>query len=421
MLRLTITLVTLLFGSFAQDAKAGQRPALIVAHQAYPMGTGPPAGALADGAVLRRALLNAKFHLPLATGGRAVPSPARPILVWNVANPHTDRVDPTALVPRELERRARALGYVVEVKVIPAKEFAPRLFEALGNDERPDMISIDNVGHLMGITTALGKFTGVETNPEVKRNLVALEEATDEFGSRGQRFLLRGSPSYDAARAMAEELVNCDEAQSEGPPGDLSELRRVSEIAAAKHVECRPIDSEIADPERLPTECSRDWPPLQAKATKTCRISGNDRLVFVSSAVAIDGPQRTGWRSVVTVLRKTDRWRALTVASDRASTRQFGSAVVPFSKKLVFAADASQEALGPPAPKGPLPSPEAEARDGEFVWTGAPSPEFVGEIAEFNYGHDTLLLLYPKLLLARPDGSPILDRDACPCVGASGR
>lgn len=339
-------------------------------------------------------------RLALAVPAQVVraPKPGTPITVWNVASPHPGVADPKGFVPPKLERRATALGHVIEVKVVPAKEFATKLFEAMGTGTQPDMISIDNYGHLEGITTGLGNFVGIQTNAQVRQNLVVVEEVLSEF-ARGWQFLLRGSPSHDNARALVEDLVECDEELLEGSSADLPELRRVSESAAASHVECRPLDSEITDPERFRTTCRQDRAPVRVKVIKTCRISGNNRLTFASSVVAIDSHERIGRRSVMSILRKTDRWRVLTVTADPVSTKEFASDAALFGGRLVSPADASQGTSGRSAliltPDGTYPSPTAGQRFGDFVWTSSPSAEIKGEIAEFSYGFDVRLFLYP--------------------------
>src|SRR5262249_36333072 len=132
------------------------------------------------------------------------------INVWNVASPHPGVADLKGFVPPRLERRATALGYVIDLSIVPAKEFSSRLYEAMGTDKQPDILSIDNYGHLTGITTSLGKFVGIQTNTRVRQSLVAVEEVFGEF-ARGWQFLLRGSPNHNIARALVEDLVECDE------------------------------------------------------------------------------------------------------------------------------------------------------------------------------------------------------------------
>jgi hypothetical protein len=290
------------------------------------------------------------------------------------------------------------LGYVINLSIVPAKEFAARLFDAMGTDKQPDILSVDNYGHLTGITTGLGKFIGIQTNTQVRQSLVAVEEVLSDF-ARGWQFLLRGSPNYMIARALIEDLVECDEEVLDRKRNDLPELRRVSEVAAASLVECRPFDQGITDANRIPTTCKEDSAPLRVKVIKTCKISGNDRLAFTSSVVAIDSSERIGRRSVATVLHKTDRWRVLSVATDAVSAKQFGSDVSLFARRLGPAPSISKVSPPIPAliltPDGAYPSPKAGERFGDFVWKGSASTGVIGEVAEFNYGYDVRLFLLP--------------------------
>jgi hypothetical protein len=319
-----------------------------------------------------------------------------PITVWNVASPHPGVADPKALVPSRLERRATALGYVINLSIVPAREFAGRLFEAMGTDKQPDILSIDNYGHMTGTTTDLGKFVGIQTNTQVRQSLVVVEEVLSEL-ARGWQYLLRGSPNHDIARALVEDLVECDAEVLDRKGPDFAKLRRANEDAVASLVECQPFDQGITDPERFPTICKQDSAPLRIKVIKTCRISGNDQLAFASSVVGIDSNERIGRRSVATVLHKTDKWRVLTVATDPVSTKQFGLDVLPFARRL--APSAIKAAPPSPAviltPDGAYPSPKAGERFGDFVWKGSASTGVIGEIAEFNYGYDVRLFLFP--------------------------
>lgn len=326
------------------------------------------------------------------------PKPGTPITVWNVASPHPGVADLNGVVPLKLERRATALGHVIEVKVVPAKEFATQLFRAMETGTQPDIISIDNYGHLEGVTTDLGKFVGVQTNTQVRQSLVVVEEVLSEF-ARGWQFLLRGSPSHENARALVEDLVECNEQLLQSGSADRSDLRRASESAAAAHVECRPFDGDISDPERFQTTCRQDRAPVRVKVIKTCRISGNARLAFASSVVAIDNHERIGRRSVISILRKTDKWRVLTVTADPVSAKEFASDAALFGGRLVARTGASRETPGRSAiiqtSDGTFPSPKAGERFGDFTWTSSPSKEIKGEIAEFSYGFDVRLFLYP--------------------------
>ena len=311
------------------------------------------------------------------------------------------RSDPIAYVPPQVERRATALGYVIKVEVIPGKDFATRLFELMGTGNEPDVISIDNHGHLEGITTAFGKFAGIWTNDRVRKSLVQVEEVLGDF-AKGWQFLLRGSPNHDKARALVEDLVDCDDVQLDGNSADIPELRRVNELAVASHVECRAADAGISDPDRFPTSCGNNNVPPRIKVIKTCALSGNSRLAFASSVVGIESHDRVGRRTIAAVLRKTDKWRALTVAGDPVTAKEFASDALPFARRL--AKETPQTPDGQPAviltPDGTYPAPKAGDRFGSFSWKGSPSAGVQGEIVEFNYGQDVRLVLLPG---AAPD------------------
>ena len=73
--------------------------------------------------------------------------------------------------------------------------------------------------------------------------------------------------------------------------------------------------------------------------------------------------------------------------------------MLPFARRLEPAVGGSKasplRAAAILTPDGTYPAPKAGERFGNFAWKGSASTEVIGEIAEFNYGYDVRLFLFP--------------------------
>jgi hypothetical protein len=95
-----------------------------------------------------------------------------------VVHPSTDRSDtslegrlaalrsPSWNSIRGAAAQAEKLGYTIEVEAFRAAGFATKFSEALGQHNEPEVITFDNFGVLVGITTALGRYDGILSTSE---------------------------------------------------------------------------------------------------------------------------------------------------------------------------------------------------------------------------------------------------------------
>jgi hypothetical protein len=98
------------------------------------------------------------------------------IHVWKVGSPHRGDIPPV-IIPRALQAQAHRLGYQLEMRVFAAKEFADEFFTARATNDEPDILVFDNVAHIEGITTPLGTFRGIASDPNVAGVLVKVSES----------------------------------------------------------------------------------------------------------------------------------------------------------------------------------------------------------------------------------------------------
>jgi hypothetical protein len=117
----------------------------------------------------------ASLTLPLVPRA-AQRSSAAVLQVWKVGSPHQGDT-PTSSIPPLLNAAALRLGLALELHVFSAKDFASAFFQARVTNDEPDVLVIDNMGHINGITTRLGSFQGIGSDPNVAAVLVKVSDS----------------------------------------------------------------------------------------------------------------------------------------------------------------------------------------------------------------------------------------------------
>jgi hypothetical protein len=317
------------------------------------------------------------------------------IRVWKVGSPHRGET-PDAAVPSQLERRATRLGFRITVEAFPARGFAATFFDAVSRGTAPDVLAFDNFGVMDGMTTALGTFEGVGTDPRLRKHFVRVTDAFDDLlgVERGWTYLFALSANHDAARTLALEAGACPGDTLR--PGADDELLRVVPTLAAAYLQGDAITLQTySDLERLPVMPSnRD--PLDVKAVRSCGMWGNDKLAFASVKATYTAETAIGQTSVLLVLRKSSStWRLLVAARDPISNGGFVQQVPGMTARLTK--DGPTRALAPAALLAPstgyFPRPSRGERFGTFAWRSSSSDDVVAEIAEFAYKDDARLFL----------------------------
>ena len=171
----------------------------------------------------------ASLTLPLVP--RAAQRSSAPVVhVWKVGSPHKGDTPPSSIPPL-LNAEALRLGFALEVRVFPAKDFASAFFEARATNDEPDVLVIDNFGHINGITTPLGTFQGIGTDPNVAAVLVKVSDSLKEFQPTPWEYLIRTSKHYAEAKALATRPIDCGAHGVEASGSGLSSTAEQAVIA----------------------------------------------------------------------------------------------------------------------------------------------------------------------------------------------
>jgi hypothetical protein len=325
--------------------------------------------------------------------GASCASPPQVIRVWAIGSPHTGDT-PDAAIPPLLRDEFARRDLQLHVEAMPAENFAGRFTKAVASGAAPDVIVIDNYGHINGITTKLGRFAGIGEDARIRAQLVRITESFDGLlgRRRGWVFVLSKSRHYQQARDVALRSPVCRGA---------SEVRQDDELLRiAPHIATAYLSGDAAtiaansDPDRIVTAAST---PESATVhhTRVCGASGTDRLAFVSLMASYESPAGIGHAPVLLVFRKVAaRWRLLVASRDPISNGRFAADVRALSSAL------RGEPGAPPLPvvlrspsNGQYPRPAEGQRFGDFVWQVDEAEHVVADIVEFGYNNDARLFV----------------------------
>ena len=362
---------------------------------------------------------------PLGTPGAPIPSapsPHRPapqggakvITVWKVGNPYTGAA-PGVDVPRSLELAAEKLGYGLKAKAFRIQDFAGSFFRAFANRQPPDILVFNNSGVLDGVSTPLGRFRGVGTDPAIHAALVEVTESLPAFGGRGWEYLIRTSPNFEAAQALALRPPECAPSQGAALPPDLGEITVQS---AGAYLENSPSLRNFEDPDRLHTDAARQK-ERHVQTVKACGYFGTDHLAFVPAITSYTSPGTIGWVSSLMVFRKqSDHWRLLAASTDPVSNKTFVGQM-PALVGLITKPWTHSDDPEPPSLLSPqdaaFPAAAPGARFGNFIWHPSPSGGEVAEIVEFANHNDARLL---AILFSGP--APATEHCSAGTLGTAG-
>jgi hypothetical protein len=312
------------------------------------------------------------------------------ITVWKVGDPWRGGT-PDTVVPPSLELSAKKLGCGLRVEAFPIQGFASLFFRAFENHHPPDILVFNNYGVLEGISTPIGSFTGIGSDPEIHAALVQVTESLTALEGRGWEYLIRTSPNFEAAQALALRPPECAAAWEGALPAELGDIAMQS---ARAYLENTPTLKNFEDPDRLHTTVTEPK-ERHVETIKACGYWGTDHLAFVEATANFTAPGRIGWVSTLMVLRKqSDQWRVLAASTDPVSNKSFVSQI-PAMVRLIIKPWAPSKAPEPPSllspQDGEFPAATPGARFGDFSWHPSPSGGEVAEVAEFAYNGDTRL------------------------------
>jgi len=289
----------------------------------------------------RRVLATACIAVILPAISRAAQHPSPVVVhVWKVGSPHRGDM-PVAAIPSSLDAEARRLGFELQMRVFRARDFASAFFSARVTNDEPDILVIDNMGHIDGITTPLGSFDGIASDPNVAAILVRVSESLHEFQPAPWEYLIRTSKHHAQAKALATRPIEC---QSTWPDAVGSPVLKTAEQAVVAYfldatstytglVSGDPTDTAI----RLPHE------PRSITDVRVCDGWGSDRLAFMQVVAAFEGQDEIGYRTFLAAVASVG-------GEPRALMLGGSTTIIPALRRdaAPFFTDATGPAVEPP-------------------------------------------------------------------------
>jgi hypothetical protein len=328
---------------------------------------------------------------------------AEAITVWKVGRPY-DYFAPAKAISADLKLRVESLGCTIQVEVFPAVGFADWFFAAFEKHQEPDVLVVESLDVISGVTMRSGRsinlatgnvivrtpaaiggiasneaiFRALETVP---RSLAGLDDA------RSWAFLLRTSRNHNDARLLALRSPDCGLSRVKASiPGDLLDFVRavvpayLGGTAAVKSYD---------DADRLNTVITEPW-AYQLGQTEVCGFWGTDHLAFVQTDSTYQDVNSLGWVSTLLILHKEEgTWKFLAGSIDPVANDEFGKDIpkvvarirkpwmpggAPQPAELLVPRDAEGNAVGKPIRT--------------FRWQPTPSGNVVAEVAEFARNGD---------------------------------
>lgn len=245
------------------------------------------------------------------------------IHIWRVGSPHSGDVPPEG-IPPDLQKEAAKLGCILEVRVMPARELRDSFFAALASNDEPDILVIDNMGMILGITTAQGHFEGLGKDARVRASLLNVSESLRSLETRpGWEYLIKTSRHHALAKALAMRRIECSAEEGSRSRGwtdeNGAEIRKFAETATQAY-----FNNDLAALDALVgARYVDDSLPISNQKSivsevQTCGWWANRHIAFVNTvtslatATAFEGSDRIGRRSLLVAAANTDgRWRLL--------------------------------------------------------------------------------------------------------------
>ena len=267
-------------------------------------------------------------------------SPAIVVHVWKVGSPHRGDT-PVPNIPPLLDAEAHRRGFALDMRVFRAKDFASAFFAARITNEEPDILVVDNMGHIEGITTPLGSFQGIGSDPNVAAVLVRVSDSLKAFQPTPWEYLIRTSKHYAEAKALATRPIDCD---SLGPEGIGSGLSKTAEQAVIAYFEnARNTFADLVSGDPADTAMYLPHEPRSLTDVRVCDGWGNDRIAFVEVIASFEARDEVGYRRFLAAVASVD---------DRPRVLMLGdsNSIIPVLQRQAppFHDDAPTAVLQPP-------------------------------------------------------------------------
>ena len=360
--------------------------------------------------VLVMLVLNAGSMEPVDAATPATASNSL-IRIWIVGSPLTNEMPP-AVIPNDLRQRTESLGYSIEIQAFRATGFAAYYREAVQNHYEPEILTFDNYGVMHGMKTGNGWVEGIDQDRRTASSLALVHDTMSSLQPRGWVMLVRSATNYEAAHALSTRPAEC--AVQLGPRFDsttiapaLREAQEQAVSATRAYLECdQSTLAAASDDSRMVQQCFQPQSDTKVESVKACRVSGNNKLAFVSLAGGFSATVRNpraldsskpgmdlGQRAILAVLRnQSGTWRLLAITHDPWNNWVRNPVAI---NTLVNSLDAEPVSWTTPmparllTPNGVYPTPQNGKRFGDFIWEPSQSPDVIGQVAEFMWGKDT--------------------------------
>jgi hypothetical protein len=239
------------------------------------------------------------------------------IRVWRVGSPHHGDVPPGG-IPPDLQEEAAKLGCILEVRVMPARDLRDSFFGALATNDEPDILVIDNMGMILGITTALGHFEGLDKDASVRASLLNVSESLRSLETHpGWEYLIKTSRHHALAKALAMRKIECSSEEVSRSRAwtdeNGAEIRKFAETATQAY-----FSNDLAALDALVgVKYLDDSLPISNRKNvvsevQTCGWWANRRVAFVNTVTSFESTDRIGRQSLLVAAANTDgRWRLL--------------------------------------------------------------------------------------------------------------
>ena len=359
----------------------------------------------ADAQLLLRMAQTQQQPLP---GSLTCSPQAKAITVWKVGRQY-ENFAPAKTISADLQLRAESLGCTIQVEVFPAVGFADWFFAAFEKHQEPDVLVVESMGVISGVTMRSGEsinlakgnvivrspaaIEGIASNEAIFRALEAVPRSLAGLDdARSWAFLLRTARNHNAARLLALRSPDCGLNRVVASiPGDLLDFVRAvvpaylgGTAAVKSHDDADRLNTVITDPRAY-----------QLGQTKVCGFWGTDHLVFVQTDSTYQAANSLGWVGTLLILRKEEgTWKLLAGSVDPVSNDEFVKDIpkivarirkpwipggAPQPADLLVPRDAKGNAIGKPIRT--------------FRWQPTPSGNVVAEVVEFSRNGDARLFV----------------------------
>jgi hypothetical protein len=266
---------------------------------------------------------------PLSFNPRAAQrSSAIVVHVWKVGSPHRGDT-PVPSIPPLLDAEAQRRGFALDMRVFQAKDFASAFFAARITNDEPDILVVDNMGHIEGITTPLGSFQGIGSDPNVAAVLVRVSDSLKAFQPTPWEYLIRTSKHYAEAKALATRPIACGSSGPEGIGSGLSKTAEQAVIAYFENASNTFADLVSGDP--ADTAIHLPHEPRSITDVHVCDGWGNDRIAFVQAIASFEARDEVGYRTFLAAVASVDdRPRVLMLGDSNGIIPVLQSEAPPF-------------------------------------------------------------------------------------------